>query len=172
MVEPAPSAGSEHLTASIASGSAGASGNAAVAAPPSVSVSVGAFAAPGPRDYMEDRHVIAPDFHAPGLPSSSSSGAASGGSGAGGAHLLAVFDGHRGDEAAEFCARHLRETLVAALAAFSSGSAAAGAVGGSSSGGDAAAASIVPRALRDAFVQLDATFDASWQTHRQRTISR
>ena len=65
-------------------------------------MTAGAFATAGLRgeDRMEDRHVIKE-----GLASCS------------GCHLLAVFDGHRGSEAAEFAAQHsvqqLQETMAA-----------------------------------------------------------
>lgn len=59
------------------------------------SVNIGSFATMGPREYMEDRHVIVNEF-----------------GGAAGAHLVAVFDGHRGEGAAAYASSHLPELLL------------------------------------------------------------
>mmetsp|Transcript_21569 Transcript_21569/g.38531 ORF Transcript_21569/g.38531 Transcript_21569/m.38531 type:complete len:125 (+) Transcript_21569:1324-1698(+) len=58
----------------------------------------GAFEALGPRDTMEDRHVIVSPF-----------------AGYERAHLFGVFDGHRGHQAAEFCSRNIETALLFAL---------------------------------------------------------
>ena len=67
-----------------------------------IQVTAGAFATAGLRgeDRMEDRHVIQE-----GLASCS------------GCHLLAVFDGHRGSDAAEYAAQHIVQQLQETLAA-------------------------------------------------------
>lgn len=57
----------------------------------------GAYADPGPRDGMEDRHLVVNGFA--GVP---------------GALLAGVFDGHRGWEAADFASAHLPRALQAA----------------------------------------------------------
>jgi len=92
-------------------------------------VKAGAFAARGPRDEMEDRHVVA---HRLG--------------GRAGAHLAAVFDGHRGAA----CAEHARRRLLAHLRA-----AWEGAAGGTAQG-----------ALAGAFRAVDEEFrresDVAW----------
>lgn len=64
-------------------------------------LTAGAFATAGLRgeDRMEDRHVIQE-----GLASCSS------------CHLLAVFDGHRGPEAAEYAAHHVVQQLQDTMA--------------------------------------------------------
>ena len=49
----------------------------------------------GPRDSMEDRHIIISPVHEH-LPAT---------------HLFGVFDGHRGSEAAAFLEAHLADTL-------------------------------------------------------------
>ena len=65
-------------------------------------VTAGVFATAGLRgeDRMEDRHVIQEE-------------AGLGGS----CHLLAVFDGHRGPEAAEYAAQHAVQQLQGSMAA-------------------------------------------------------
>jgi serine/threonine protein phosphatase PrpC len=75
-------------------------------------ISSGAFETIGPREGMEDRHVVA------------SSGGGGGGGGSGGSpssspawHLAAVLDGHRGAECADSAARALPRALKGAAAA-------------------------------------------------------
>jgi serine/threonine protein phosphatase PrpC len=60
-------------------------------------ISVGSFATPGSRgaDRMEDRHTLACPMER-SCPE---------------AHLMAVFDGHRGAEAAQFAADNLEDKL-------------------------------------------------------------
>ena len=61
-----------------------------------VQVTAGAFATAGLRgaDRMEDTHVIHQDM-----------------SGDADLHLLAVFDGHRGPQAAQYAAQHIASTV-------------------------------------------------------------
>lgn len=79
-------------------------------------VTAAAFATAGLRgeDRMEDRHLLASPLpgsgSGPGAERPSEAGPPAGGA----AHLLAVFDGHRGDAAAEFGAVHLAAHLRAA----------------------------------------------------------
>lgn len=65
-----------------------------------VQVTAGAFATAGLRgaDRMEDTHVIDQDM-----------------CGDADLHLLAVFDGHRGPQAAQYAAQHIASTLVEQL---------------------------------------------------------
>lgn len=65
-------------------------------------MTAGAFATAGLRgeDRMEDRHIIQQDL-----------------AGSSGCHLLAVFDGHRGPQAADFAAQHMAEQLQGRLTA-------------------------------------------------------
>ena len=72
-------------------------------------VSVGSFATAGARgeDRMEDRHVVWSPVD-PAFPDG---------------HVLAVFDGHRGPEAADFAAQSLQATLARTAAEEVSGEA-------------------------------------------------
>lgn len=64
-------------------------------------LTAGVFATAGLRgdDRMEDRHVIREDLE-----------------GQAGCHLLAVFDGHRGPQAAQYAAHHIPQVLQDQLA--------------------------------------------------------
>lgn len=68
---------------------------------PLLQVTAGSFATAGLRgeDRMEDRHVILEGLAC--CPS---------------CHLLAVFDGHRGPQAAEYAAQHVMQQLQASMA--------------------------------------------------------
>ncbi|GJP48103.1 hypothetical protein CLOM_g7383 [Closterium sp. NIES-68] len=68
---------------------------AAQAAAHTSAISIGSFATSGAREKMEDRHFMK-DFLA----------------GSSAIHLFGVFDGHRGYEAAEFCAQNLPEIVM------------------------------------------------------------
>ncbi len=67
----------------------------------SLQLAAGVFATAGLRgdDRMEDRHVIREDLE-----------------GQAGCHLLAVFDGHRGPQAAQYAAHHILQVLQDQLA--------------------------------------------------------
>ena len=88
-------------------------------------LTAGSFATAGLRgaDRMEDCHVIREDLQGDSL-----------------CHLLAVFDGHRGPQAAHFAAQHVEEVLQQQLQQYG------------------------PReAISNSFVSLDAAFRSTWQ---------
>jgi serine/threonine protein phosphatase PrpC len=121
---------------------AAAAGSAAAAA----TVESGAFGALGPRESMEDRHVVV--------------------QGLGGdarVTLAAVFDGHRGHEAAAYAAAQLPRNLL--LASVLEGSSSSNtAVHGASREQPAADASTgAALALKRSFLATDAAFWQEWQ---------
>jgi serine/threonine protein phosphatase PrpC len=130
---------------------------AATAAPEGMQLLAGAFGAIGPRESMEDRQLIRANL-----------------GGDSNVHLVGVFDGHRGHEAAAFAAAQLPRALqLASLRqAMRDGSAP-----GSSSGGGAAYSGYGPApaigsspaaaALKEAFVDVDGAFRAEWQAQQQ-----
>lgn len=98
---------------------------------------------------MEDRHLFLSS--PPGAPSASADGAGSPGpSGAGNTasapHVFGVFDGHRGAEAAEFCARHFPAALQSRWAE---------------------PGATPESALRGAFLAVDAAFRAADEARRR-----
>lgn len=97
-----------------------------VPAPSYLTVSIGGFAGIGPRDSMEDRHVV---IHSLGGQEAN--------------HLAAVFDGHRGHEAADFAASHLPRALQLASTHQAHGG--------------------VQAALEEAFTSVDTAFLNEWQ---------
>ncbi|GBF88929.1 hypothetical protein Rsub_01428 [Raphidocelis subcapitata] len=111
--------------------------------PPGMQLLAGAFGAIGPRESMEDRQLIR---------------GALGGDDA--VQLVAVFDGHRGHEAAAFAASALPRALqLASLrAAVRDGGRARVPVGPAPVIGKSPAAA----ALRDAFCDVDAAFRGEW----------
>ncbi len=82
----------------------------------------GAFEAIGPRDSMEDRHLLLPSLVLDSSFDGSSGGSTTSGTAGAGAgaaaepaeplQLLAVFDGHRGSQAADFCRMRLPSLLL------------------------------------------------------------
>jgi serine/threonine protein phosphatase PrpC len=130
----------------------------AAAAAAAVTVEAGAFGALGPREAMEDRHVLIQ-----GLGGDSK------------VTLAAVFDGHRGYEAAAYAAAQLpRNLLIAAVdvgmrssTSSSSSSCTPGREGatvglaGTEPGNDSSSASAM--ALKEAFINTDAGFWQEWQ---------
>ena len=126
---------------------------AAASAPPAgMELVAGAFGAIGPRDSMEDRQLLRPCL-----------------GGDAGVHLLGVFDGHRGAEAAAFTAAALPRALqLASLRqAARSGGAAAAAYAAPGGCEPAIGASPAAAALRDAFLDVDAAFRAEWTAAQQ-----
>jgi serine/threonine protein phosphatase PrpC len=127
------------LTAAAAAGSAAAAG----------AVESGAFGALGPRESMEDRHVVV--------------------QGLGGdarVTLAAVFDGHRGHEAAAYAAAQLPRNLLLAsvLEGSSSSSSGSAVVQGAGSEQPAADSSTgAALALKRSFLATDAAFWQEWQ---------
>lgn len=133
---------------------------AATAPPQGMQLLAGAFGAIGPRESMEDRQLIRANL-----------------GGDSNVHLVGVFDGHRGHEAAAFAAAQLPRALqLASLRqAMRDGSAPDAAGAPSSSGGayggcgpaPAIGASPAAAALRGAFVDVDGAFRAEWQQQQQ-----
>jgi serine/threonine protein phosphatase PrpC len=133
---------------------------AAFPAPADLQVAAGVYAAMGPRDTMEDRHVVIRGLGGdPRL------------------HFAGVFDGHRGAQAAHYAALHLPRALqvatVKALAqqrsqggaspvATVTTPASSGSSGARSSSQDPAVAAAVA-ALKDSFLTVDAGFHKEWQ---------
>jgi serine/threonine protein phosphatase PrpC len=121
---------------------AAAAGGAAAAA-----VESGAFGALGPRESMEDRHVVV--------------------QGLGGdarVTLAAVFDGHRGHEAAAYAAAQLpRNLLLSSVLEGSSSSGNAAVVGAASKHPSADDITGAARALKRSFLATDAAFWQEWQ---------
>jgi serine/threonine protein phosphatase PrpC len=137
---------------------------AAFPAPEDLQVAAGVYAAMGPRDTMEDRHVVIRGLGGdPRL------------------HFAGVFDGHRGAQAAHYAALHLPRALqVAAVKALAqqrsqgassssqggssppAGAAASSSSSGRSSAQEAAVAAAVA-ALKDSFLTVDAGFHKEWQ---------
>ncbi|KAI8470546.1 MAG: phosphatase 2C-like domain-containing protein [Monoraphidium minutum] len=125
----------------------GALGRAAAASAPPAGMELvaGAFGAIGPRDSMEDRQLMRACL-----------------GGDAGVHLLGVFDGHRGHEAAAFAAAQLPRALqLAALRQRGGAAAPADAPVGRE---PAIGASAAAAALREAFVDVDAGFRAEWSS--------
>ena len=115
------------------------------------SFQAGVFADPGPRESMEDRHILLPGFGAgPGAGSSRLGGAAAQAGAGPGSLLAAVFDGHRGWEMADFAAIHMPRLLQLA---------------GGRGVGPAAA-------LREAFAVVDAAFYREWQVEQHSKAAR
>lgn len=108
-------------------------------------LSAGYFQMIGGRDSQEDRVVQRTPF----LPFSGAGGA----TGENGAHLLAVFDGHRGSEASEYCAKTIETALVKAAAAEAGGS-----HGANQAEAPLDTPSLPSRALSRAFRSLDHDF--------------
>jgi serine/threonine protein phosphatase PrpC len=138
-----PAAASLQGVLSLTAAAAAAAGSAAAA-----TVESGAFGALGPRESMEDRHVVV--------------------QGLGGdarVTLAAVFDGHRGHEAAAYAAAQLpRNLLLASVLEGSSSSSSNTAVHGASNEQPAADASTgAALALKRSFLATDAAFWQEWQ---------
>jgi serine/threonine protein phosphatase PrpC len=122
---------------------------AAASAPPEgMALLAGAFGAVGPRESMEDRQLVR---------------ASLGGDAA--VHLVGVFDGHRGHEAAAFASAQLPRALQLA-------SLRAAVRGGGGGGGDgvgpapALGASPAAAALKEAFIDVDAAFRTEWTSQQ------
>lgn len=107
-------------------------------------VEAGAFSALGPRESNEDRHVVVQ-----GLGGDSS------------LTLAAVFDGHRGHEAAAYAAAQLPRHLLVASVQVASGSSGSAIVAGDAPTADSR--SEPSQALRQAFLATDAGFLQDWQ---------
>jgi serine/threonine protein phosphatase PrpC len=137
-----PASASLQGVLSLTAAAAAAAGSAAAAA---AAVESGAFGALGPRESMEDRHVVV--------------------QGLGGdarVTLAAVFDGHRGHEAAAYAAAQLPRNLL--LASVLEGSSSSPAVQVASSEQPAADDSTgAALALKRSFLATDAVFWQEWQ---------
>ncbi|GIL61123.1 hypothetical protein Vafri_15520 [Volvox africanus] len=124
----AETSSSSSSSSSAAAAAAAAAATASVRAGDGPIFNAGMFEAIGPRDSMEDRCVLLPN-----VPAVAAAVASGGGGGGGGSSLLdptvqvptaarrhlitlplvALFDGHRGADAAEFCRTRLPEMLWA-----------------------------------------------------------
>lgn len=124
---------------------------AAASAPPEgMELLAGSFTAIGPRESNEDRQLLRASL-----------------GGDAGVHLLGVFDGHRGHEAAAFAAAQLPRALqLASLrrAVREGGDAPKAYTTGSQ---PALGRSPAAGALKDAFVELDGAFRSEWTAQQQ-----
>lgn len=139
----------------------GALGRAAAGTAPPVGMQLmaGAFGAIGPRESMEDRQLMR---------------ACLGGDSQ--VHVVGVFDGHRGHEAAAFAAAALPRALQLAslrraMRDERGDRALSGAAAYAVSAQPAIGASPAAAALREAFVDVDAAFRSEWRQQQQGSSS-